>query len=64
MSFSPPGAQQAPAPVIPQQPAPPPAFGLSPVGQRPQAKAMQPTFLGAGLTANPTNTGNKTLIGQ
>ena len=61
MSFSVP---TPPAPVLPQAPAAPPQFGTQTQGQKPQAKASQPTFLGAELTANPTNTGNKTLLGQ
>jgi hypothetical protein len=59
MSFSGP-----PAPVLPPAPAAPPVFGQSAVGQKPQAKSTQPTFLGAQLTANPSNTGQKTLLGQ
>ena len=56
---------QPAAPVLPQSPAPPPMFGsqFGP-GQKPQAKASQPTFLGAQLTANPSNTGQKTLLGE
>lgn len=56
---------QAPAPVLPNAPATPPMFGAqtSP-GQKPQAKSSQPTFLGAQLTANPSDTGQKTLLGQ
>jgi hypothetical protein len=66
MSFlSPPAPAAPPAPVLPQTtPAPPPAFGLAPQGQKPQAKSSQPTFLGAQLAANPSNTGQKTLLGQ
>ena len=65
MSFSLPSTPQPAAPVLPSAtPAPPPAFGqMSQPGQKPQAKASQPTFLGAGLTANPSNTGQKTLLG-
>ncbi len=63
MSFSLPSAQPA-APVLPQAtPQAPPAFGLAPQGQKPQAKASQPTFLGAGLTAGAGQTGGKTLLG-
>lgn len=53
------------APVLPQEPAPPPMFGgqQQQAGKKPQAKASQPTFLGS-LGANPTNTGQKTLLGQ
>lgn len=58
-------APTPPAPVVPQAPAAPPAFGISPQGKKPQAKASQPTFLGAGLTpTNPANTGQKSLLGQ
>lgn len=64
--FSPPSPQPAPAlPAIPAQPAPPPMFGAqsSPSTSKPQPKG-QPTFLGAGLQANPSNTGQKTLLGS
>lgn len=51
-----------PAPQVPPQPvaAPP----LQPVGQKPQAKASQPTFLG-GLQqdAQSQQQGTKTLLG-
>lgn len=61
--FSPP-----PAPALPtvgQSPAPPPMFGASQSpGQKPQPKSSQPTFLGSQLNANPTNTGQKTLLGS
>lgn len=67
MSFlsGPAGASAQPAaPVLPSAtPAAPPAFGLAPQGQKPGAKASQPTFLGAGLTAGSGNTGGKTLLG-
>lgn len=63
MSFSAP-----PAPALPTLPAAPAApVGLtqnSPQGQKPTAKPSQPTFLGAGLFANQSNTGQKSLIGQ
>lgn len=53
------------APVIPQAPATPPMFGAQATpGQKPQAKSSQPTSLIGGLVANPTNTGQKTLLGQ
>lgn len=59
------GAPAQPAPVIlPQAPAAPPVLGQTTPGQKPQAKPSQPTFLGAGLFSNPTNTGQKSLIGQ
>ncbi len=61
------GSQPAspPAPVLPATtPAPPPAFGLAPQGQKPQAKTFAPTFLGAQLSATPSQTGGKTLLGQ
>lgn len=51
-------------PAVPAAPAPPPMFGAQQqAGQKPQAKASQPTFLGA-IGANPANTGQKTLLGQ
>ena len=55
---------QPAAPVLPQAPAAPPMFGSQTQGQKPQAKSSQPTFLGAQLTANPSNTGQKTLLGE
>lgn len=63
MSFS---APQAPSPVIlPSAPAAPPVFGQSATpGQKPQPKSSQSTFLGSGLFANPSNTGQKTLLGS
>lgn len=63
--FSAPSTPAAPAlPAIPQAPSPPPMFGQQsqPSGSKPQPKG-QPTFLGAGLQANPSNTGQKTLLG-
>ena len=64
MSFNLPSPPTPPAPVLPQAPAAPPMFGeTQPQGQKPTAKASQPTFLGAGLTPNPANTGQKTLLG-
>jgi hypothetical protein len=59
MTFSTPAA-----PVLPANPAAPPAFGSATQGQKPQAKSSQPTFLGAQLDAQAANTGNKTLLGQ
>lgn len=49
-------------PQIPTAPAPPPMFGQQPGQKKPQAKSMQPTFLGAEQQA-PAN-GGKTLLGQ
>lgn len=65
MSFNLPSASpQHAAPVLPSAtPSPPPAFGSAPQGAKPSAKSSSPTFLGAGLTANPANTGTKTLLG-
>jgi hypothetical protein len=61
MSFS---APQPAAPVLPAAPAAPPAFGSAQgPGQKPQAKASQPTFLGSGLVAGAQNLGGKTLLG-
>ena len=62
MSLSPP---TPPPPVLPQAPSAPPVFGAQGTGpgQKPQAKASQPTFLGSGLTASSQNQGNKSLIG-
>ncbi len=60
MSFSPP----SPSPVVlPQAPATPPQFGAPTQGSKPQRKPMQPSFIGAAATANPSNTGQKTLLG-
>jgi hypothetical protein len=38
-------------------------FGQQQAGNKPGRKSMTPTFLGTQLTANPTNTGLKTLMG-
>lgn len=61
MSFSTPTPAQ---PVTPAAPVAPPQFGAGTQGQKPQAKNSQPTFLGAQLSANSANTGQKTLLGQ
>lgn len=61
MSFSVPSA---PPPAVPNAPAAPPMFGSSTQGQKPQAKASQPTWLGAAGTTNPGNATNKTLLGS
>jgi len=63
MSFSLPGSSGPAPPAIGPAPAAPPAFGSAPQGQKPQAKASQPTFLGAQLQSSPSNTGGKTLLG-
>ena len=60
MSFS---APSPPQPVLPQTPLAPPQFGANTQGKKPQAKASQPTFLGS-IGANPSNTGQKTLLGS
>ncbi len=65
MSFGAPSINMPPMPAIPSMPAPPPAFGTPATpGTKPGQKMSQPTFLGAGLFANPSNTGQKTLLGQ
>ena len=54
-----------PQPTMPAiEPAPPPTLGGTPQGQKPKQKSSQPTFLGGGLFSNPSNTGQKTLLGQ
>lgn len=63
MSFSAPAIPQIAPPANPTPPAPPPVFGTLSPGQKPGAKASQATFLGSGLAANPTDTGQKTLLG-
>lgn len=64
MSFNLPGSSGPAAPALPATtPAAPPAFGSAPQGAKPQAKANQPTFLGAGLSAGAGQTGGKTLLG-
>ena len=52
-----------PAVMLPQAPNPPPLFGGGTAQQKPKAKPSQPTFLGAGLTAQPQNQGFRTLLG-
>ncbi len=61
MSFSSPSSPAAP--VLPTAPSDPPVFGTSTQGQKPQAKASQPTFLGSSLTAGSDSMGTKSLIG-
>ena len=57
--------QTPPTPGMPAiQPAAPPTLGATPQGQKPTQKSTQPTFLGGGLFSNPSNTGQKTLLGQ
>jgi hypothetical protein len=65
MSFNLPDPPQPAPPAMPAAPAPPPTFGAQsqPQGSKPQPKG-QPTFLGAGLTATPAQSGGKTLLGQ
>ncbi len=50
--------------VMPQSPAMPPQLGSATQGQKPQRKAQQPTYIGAQMSANPSNTGQKTLLGS
>jgi hypothetical protein len=59
MSFS---APTPPSIVLPQPPSTAQA-PAAPIGQKPQAKSQQPTYLGSAVAANPTNTGQKTLLG-
>lgn len=57
----------AATPQLPQPPAappPPPLFGMGQGQKKPKAQSQQTTFLGTQAMANPTNTGQKTLIGQ
>jgi hypothetical protein len=64
VSFNLPGGSGPAAPALPATtPAAPPAFGSAPQGTKPQAKANQPTFLGAQLQSSPSNSGGKTLLG-
>lgn len=54
-------------PALPQAPSAPPMFGQQQAGQKkkPKKQNMPPSFLGSeGMEANPTNTGQKTLLGQ
>jgi hypothetical protein len=50
-TYNPPPVTPPPAPNLTgiNAPTPPAGFGASPIGTKPQAKASQPTFLGAGL---------------
>lgn len=59
MSFSAPSPPAISMPVAPPQAQAP----LPTQGQKPQAKASQPTFLGAAFASNPASTGQKTLLG-
>ena len=50
---------------MPAPPMPPPMFGEQPRQKKPQAKSMQPTFLGTGdIPQGQGNFGGKTLLGQ
>lgn len=61
MSF---GTPDTPAlPVPPAAAQAPPMFGSQPQGKKPKAKSQTPTFLGSEAVANPSNTGQKTLLG-
>lgn len=65
MSFTTPSVPTPAAPVLPPAPAAPQPFGTQQTpGQKPQAKSSQPTSLMGGMFSNPTNTGQKTLLGQ
>ncbi len=57
-------SQDIPLPKTPNAPALPPLFGMMPGKKKPKAQSMQQTFLGSEAQANPTNTGQKTLLGQ
>lgn len=50
--------------VPPQAPTNPPAFGQQQGQKKPQAKSMQPTFLGTGTAPQPYQLGTKTLLGS
>jgi hypothetical protein len=69
MSFLAGGDATAPPPLpqTPAAPPPPPMFSANAPRQKPRPKSMQTTFLGAEAGApagaNPTNTGQKTLLG-
>lgn len=52
-------------PALPTAPAAPPAFGSSaPPKRQNKQPGATPTFLGGDAGSNPTNTGQKTLLGQ
>lgn len=59
-------AAAPPLPATPAAPPPPTMFGAQRPGQKkkPKAKSQQPSFLGTEQAANPSNTGQKTLLGQ
>lgn len=57
------GGDSQPIPQLPKEP-PPPVFASQPVGTKPKAKAMQPSFLGSELTSGSQNFGGKTLLGS
>lgn len=59
---SPPPVPAIAQPVVPTAPTPPPTFGSSPIGLKPQAKNSQPTFLG-GMAAQGSQLGSPSLIG-
>ena len=65
MSFALPAAPQPALPAPVAAPAPAPMFGTpTAAGNKPNAQPSAATFLGGDLTANPSNTGQKTLLGQ
>lgn len=65
MSFGSPQPTPAIIPPAMEAPAPPPAFGQSPVGQKATRKPTQATFLGSAFLPGPgsSNFGGKTLLG-
>lgn len=61
MSFD---APELKLPAVPNAPAPPPLLGANQTKKKPQAKSMQPSFLGTQAEAGTANVSNKTLLGQ
>jgi len=51
-------------PAVPGAPPPPPLLGQSPTGKKPQAKSMQPSFLGTMSAPESGGVAGKTLLGQ
>ena len=62
---SPPPIPQIAQPALPTvTPTPPPTFGSVAPGTKPQAKPSQASFLGSGLTAQPSQMSKPSLLGS
>lgn len=64
MNDAPPNVSSSTPLVPPQMLLQPPVFGLQPAQKKPKAKSTTPSALSPEMAANPTNTGQKQLVGQ